>query len=248
MVPEIRHYRDLSGLSHDAARFVLELAGESVRQRGVFSVVLSGGTTPRLLYQELARLSPAAGTSWDQVHFFWGDERCVPPDHPASNYAMARQALIAAIPVPSANVHRIPAEIKPAAAAAEAYEAMLRQFFQPTPHSQPPRFPRFDLVLLGLGSDGHTASLFPGDQVLEERERWVVPVEAPGTSPAVSRVTLTLPVFNRARCVLFLVSRAGKEDVLSKILGEVESEGRLYPAARVQPEDRLLWFIDEGVA
>ncbi|MGD9338197.1 MAG: 6-phosphogluconolactonase, partial [Syntrophobacterales bacterium] len=182
-------------------------------------------------------------------HIFWGDERCVSPDHPDSNFAMAFETLISKAPLPSENVHRVTTEGDLPKAAAREYEKSLREFFQDTAHARVPlAFPSFDLILLGLGKDGHTASLFPGEPVLEEKIRWVVAVAGTSASPAVPRVTLTFPVINQARCVLFLASGSDKRDVFQKILGSPESAAQHYPAARVRPSGSLLWFIDEGLA
>jgi 6-phosphogluconolactonase len=151
------------------------------------------------------------------------------------------------VDIPPANINRIPTEIDSAQAAAEGYEKTLRKFFPPAVGSEEGRyFPSFDLVLLGLGQDGHTASLFPGEAALEERDRWVVAVEGSSASPPVPRITLTLPVINEAKCVLFLASGSNKLKVLQEILNNPHSA--IYPAAHVRPAGKLLWFIDEGVA
>ncbi|UCD71276.1 MAG: 6-phosphogluconolactonase, partial [Syntrophobacterales bacterium] len=186
-------------------------------------------------------------------HFFWGDERYVPRDHPDSNFAMAFRVLISRVPIPSQNVHRIPVEVEHPEGAAEAYERILREFLwspkKADTHSRTPHggelFPAFDLILLGVGKDGHTASLFPGDQALEEENRWVVAVHSPYGFPPVPRITLTLPVINRAGCILFTVSGSGKREVLRSILEDPDSAAHLYPAARVNPQGRVVWLIDE---
>jgi 6-phosphogluconolactonase len=168
---------------------------------------------------------------------------------------MAFRSLISKVPVPSQNVHRISAELSPEEAA-EAYEKVLGEFFRSfvktERHSPVSRgcepFPSFDLILLGVGKDGHTASLFPGHQALEERKRWVAVVRGPYGSPPVPRITLTLPVINRAECVLFMVSGPGKGEVIRSILEDSDPATRSYPAARVSPEGRVVWLIDEGPA
>jgi len=218
MKPEIQRYPNLETLSHAAAEYICILAGESVQKKGVFTVVLAGGKTPELLYETLAHPPFDARIPWPQVHFFWGDERCVPPDHPDSNFGMASRTLISRVPVLPQNVHRIPGEAASPAEAAEEYEKTLREFFTHSIEGSPSRSrlgenhqsPSFDLIILGAGKDGHTASLFPGDPVLEEKARWVASVDTPHGSPPVPRVTLTLPVINRARCVMFLVSGVEK--------------------------------------
>jgi 6-phosphogluconolactonase len=253
---EVKRYPNLKALSRAAAEFTLELAQENVKKHGAFAVALSGGNTPRPLYEALTNPPFEARMPWRNTHLFWGDERCVPTDHPDSNFAMASNTLISRVPIPSQNVHRIPVEIVPADGAAEAYEALLREFFgtfaktDTLPHapygSEP--FPSFDLILLGVGKDGHTASLFPGDRALEEGKSWVVAVRTPHGSPPVPRITLTLPVINRARCVLFLASGAGKREVISSILEGTPPATGSYPAAGVNPDGRLIWLIDEEAA
>jgi 6-phosphogluconolactonase len=250
MKPEIRRYPNLEVLSEAAAELICSLAVRGVNKHGLFTVALSGGKTPKSLYEKLAAPPYEARMPWPHTHLFWGDERCVPPDHPESNFAMAFRALISKVPIPSQNVHPIPAEIEPPEDAAKAYEKTLREFFRSSnthpnrPHEGGP-FPSFDLILLGVGGDGHTASLFPGDQALEESKRWVMAVRTPHGSPPVGRITLTLPLINRGRRILFLVSGSGKRGVLRSILEDPDSASRRYPAARVNPEGRAVWLVDE---
>ncbi len=244
MTPEVRRHSNLESLSLAAAALVVEVARVSVQTRGRFTFVLSGGSSPRMLYERLAEPPFSERMSWSRTYLFWGDERCVPPDHPHSNFGVARQALLSKVPIPAVNVYPMPGAVAPPEAAAVQYEERLRLFFQAGRDFQ---FPVFDLLLLGLGQDGHTASLFPGDPALEEERRWTRAVRATSASPPVPRITLTLPVINRARTVLFLVSGAGKKKVLDAILSEPEKAALRYPAARVRPSDRLLWLIDEGM-
>ena len=244
MKPEIRTYKTLADLSRAAAEFIVGLAEATIKKKNVFTLVLSGGSTPRLLYEDLALQPFSKRIDWHKTHIFWGDERCVPPNHPESNYGLAYQALVSRVDIPPANVHRIPAESGSANAAAEAYEETLHHFFVPSVGSEHgAHLPSFDLILLGLGQDGHTASLFPGDAALEERYRWVAPVDGASASPPVPRVTLTLPVLNEAKRVVFLVSGSRKKGVFEKIMNNPGTAA--YPAARVRPSGRLLWFIDE---
>jgi len=256
MKPEVQRYRNLEALSYAAAEFTCRLAEECMERYGAFTIALSGGNTPRPIYEALARPPFDTRMPWRDIHLFWGDERCVPSDHPDSNFAMAFRTLISKVPVPSQNVHRIPTELNPPEDAAEAYEKILGEFFgsfgklERYSHAsggiEP--FPSFDLILLGVGKDGHTASLFPGNQALEEKKRWVAVVRGPYGSPPVPRITLTLPVINRAECVLFLVSGVGKREVIRSILKDLDPATRSYPAARVSPVGRLVWLIDEGAA
>jgi len=228
---------DADTLLSRAAEVFIRLANEAISIKGSFSVALSGGSTPRLVYAELVK----APLDWHKVHFFWGDERCVPPDHPESNYRMAADSLLNHIAVPSENVHRIQGEF-PAKAAAKQYEDNLHQMFTTD-------LPRIDLILLGLGSDGHTASLFPGSSALQERTHWVAPVpHSIPPPPLVDRVTLTLPAINAAAQIVFLVSGADKTGILASVLHNPSWKTQ-FPVQAVNPTSgHLLWLIDEGAS
>jgi 6-phosphogluconolactonase len=234
MGPEIKIVPDAVTLAHDAAEEFHRLAEAAVQERGRFSVALSGGNTPRTVYSLLA--SEHKQLPWDRIHIFFGDERHVPPDDPDSNFRMASESLLSKVPIPEKNVHRIHAELDAEAAAAE-YEQQLVSFF----HLLNQDWPRFDLIFLGIGEDGHTASLFPGSKALSEASRRVTAnwVEKFKTF----RITLTFPVLNHAAEVVFLVSGASKARILSEILRPGIQK---YPAQSVQPENgRLLWLVDE---
>ncbi|HUO26883.1 MAG TPA: 6-phosphogluconolactonase [Candidatus Aquilonibacter sp.] len=238
---KVRKLTTPQDLFQAAAEEIVQAANAAVRQRGRFTLALSGGSTPRNLYTLLAT-GARASLPWEQMFFFWGDERHVPPTDPESNYRMAQESLLSKAPIPPANVFRIPAENPDAAAAAEAYDQTLRKFFT----VQPGNFPRFDLILLGLGPDGHTASLFPETAALEEKSRLVVAnwVERMKTY----RITLTLPVLNAAECVAFLVSGADKAPALHEVL-EGSAPGEKYPSKLVRPTDgKLVWFVDRAAA
>ena len=232
---------DSEALARAAAEEIVAAAGRAIDARGRFTVALTGGSTPRRTYELLA--DPAAPfrnrLRWDATHVFFGDERHVPPDHPESNYGMARDVLLAH--VPAASVHRMRGEEPPAVAAA-TYEAELRRFFGVAGDDPP----RIDLVLLGLGPDGHTASLFPGSPALDERHRWVVAtfVERLGTH----RITLTLPVIDRAREVLFLVAGTEKAAAVAQALAPAPGSAPV-PAGRVHPAPgALVWLMDRAAA
>lgn len=227
---------DIGGLAGWAAAEFVRLAERSTREKGRFAVALSGGSTPRSLYALLATSAYSRQVPWPDVHLFWGDERCVPPDHAESNYRMAREALLANVEIPTQNIHRMAGEKQPAAAAIE-YEQELKAFFRLAPGE----VPRFDLILLGLGEDGHTASLFPDSDALAETKRLVSANYVAKLNAY--RLTLTLPVLNGAAVVLFLVSGASKATVIDEILRGDELSNR-FPAARVDPPDgRLVWLI-----
>jgi len=228
--------------SFEADRVRDEAAREAVAARGLFSFVLAGGGTPRGLYASLARAPFKDSIDWSATHFFWGDERCVPPDHPHSNYAMAQESMLRFLDVPETNVHRIAADVASPQAAAADYAGVLRGFFGGTA-------PAFDLVLLGIGEDGHTASLFPGSPAREATgDEWVVAVHAPMASPPGDRITLTLPLINRARRVMFLAAGQRKRRVVREIWQDQAAVAEHYPAARVEPQGTLAWYVDESIA
>lgn len=238
MTPTVEVFDDLEALSFAGARLVAASARDAVSAWGRFTWVLSGGRTPRRLYEYVAQ--GLGGTvPWPFVHLLWGDERIVPPTDPGSNYRMADETLVRKVAIPAVNVHRVPAEMRPPDAAARAYEASLRELTGDAP--------AFDLVLLGLGADGHTASLFPGSTALEETARWVVPSNAPeGVTPR-RRLSLTLPALNLARRVVFLVSGAEKARAVKAILGGAPP-GAPLPAARVKPVGQVFWLLDRLAA
>ena len=240
---DVRVYPDLLSLSRAAALEFVARAREAVQTRGLFTVVLSGGSTPRTLYSLLADDPQLRGeVAWDKVHFFFSDERHVPPDHPDNNYRMAYRALLSKIPAPPWNAHRMATELVDAAQVAEYCEQILREFFRLGPEE----FPRFDLVLLGLGSEGHTASLFPGSEALRETKRLAVAawVEALETW----RITLTLPVLNNASEVAFLVSGAEKAEAFRNVLEGSHDPSR-WPAQAVQPtHGSRVFFADQDAA
>jgi 6-phosphogluconolactonase len=226
-------------LFHAAAEEFVRIGNLAITARGRFTVALSGGSTPKSLYSLLA--AQHTTFRWDRTFLFFGDERHVPPDHPDSNYRMVNEALLAQISIPAENVFRVKAENPDAADTALEYENELRRFFA----LQSSEFPRFDLILLGMGPDGHTASLFPGSEGLKEQSRlvianWVEKFNA-------HRITFTFPALNHAAEVMFLASGPDKADIVHQIL-----EGRHtppYPSQQVQPIDgKLLWMLDEAAA
>jgi 6-phosphogluconolactonase len=229
-------FPDARALVRAAAAEVLRRGRRAVRARGRFHLALAGGNTPMALYQALGSGRKARSTLWHHTHLYWGDERAVPPEDPASNYGVAWKVGLQRLAVPAANVHRILGESEDARRAAIVYESELRTQFAGAP------WPRFDLVLLGLGADGHTASLFPGSDALDERERWTE-VAVAGDPPR-PRVTLTLPALNGADGVLFLVSGPSKAAALGRLLG-LPGEAPL-PAQRVHPRGDRLVFADRA--
>jgi 6-phosphogluconolactonase len=237
MKMDTRVFPDIDALSRGALQGLLRISEHAVAERGRFAIALSGGHTPAKLYTLWAQVKKyGLETPWEQVHLFWGDERYVPQDDPLSNYRMTRETLIAHVPIPPENVHPVQTNLPTPEKAAEAYEAELRTFFGAEP-------PAFDLQLLGLGGEGHTASLFPGSRALEEKQRWVAAVEVPAKPPR--RLTLTPVVLNCARNTFFLVAGADKKEILGALRNEPDSMPSRYPAGRIRPKGPVLWFLDE---
>jgi len=235
-------FADARAVAAAAAEAVVESANRAVDRSGQFVVALSGGNTPRGLYERLAAPGFAERIPWDAVHVFWGDERCVPPFDPQSDYAMAKEALLDHVPLAEGHIHRIRGEDDPELVALE-YERLLRRTFVAMT-GPPPTVPgaRFDLALLGLGPDGHTASLFPETAAVKEVERWVVPVQAP-VAPY-RRVSLTPPVLNASARTIFMVTGAEKAPALAAVF-----EGPHDPSAcPAQAIDGAEWFVDAEAA
>jgi 6-phosphogluconolactonase len=235
----VQIFPDKDALDKAAAAFFATRCAESIGATGRFTVALAGGSTPQGLYRLLGSEGFRTRIPWNRVHLFWGDERCVPPSSRKSNYRMAAESLLAHVPVPPGNIHRMQGELPPCEGAAR-YEETLRTFFTG------PGLPVFNLILLGLGPDGHVASLFPYSEGLQERERLVVPNYS--WAEANPRLTLTLPVINRAETILFLVAGEEKRSVVSRVLRRESSPARL-PARAVCPVmGDLLWYLDKTAA
>lgn len=226
-------HADTAALAARAADLFWTVMSTAVRSKGRFTVALSGGDTPRATYADVARRASGTAASWEDVHIFWGDERCVPATDERSNEHMARTALLSRVPIPEAQIHPMRCA-GDAAAAAKMYEGQLR--------AQLGTRPRFDLVLLGLGEDGHTASLFPTSALLSVTEEWVGVAQRPGEGFA--RLTLTLPVINESACVMFLVEGATKAEALRRAI----AGDRSIPASLVRPAGDLYWLVDAPAA
>ncbi len=236
----IEVFADNGALNTAAAERIVAAAGRAVAERGAFHLVLSGGETPKPLYELLATTEWADRLDWRNVHVYWSDERCVPVDDPRSNAGMTRRALLDHVPVPAAQVHPLYFGGSPRQAATD-YEALLRGIASGG-------VPRFDLVLLGLGADGHTASLFPGTAPVAERQRLVCELYLPEQD--MYRLTMTLPLLNQARQVLFMVAGAGKAAMLQQVLSDViDSTGQMPPAKLIRPvSGELEWLVDTAAA
>ncbi len=233
---ELHVSADAEALAHDAARVLTEAA---LAKPGVVRIALSGGSTPKRTYEVLADPPLRERFPWDRVHWFWGDERFVPPTDKDSNFRMTREAMLNRAPVPAANVFAVPTVGLSAAVAASEYEARLKREYGAD--TLDPARALFDVCLLGLGDDGHTASLIPGEPVLEERTRWVAEV---GHGRPEVRITITYPVIDNSAVVVFLVAGAGKRAVLADVL----SGHSQVPAARLHPAGKLLFLTDRAAA
>ena len=241
--PLIRRFRDADQLTRAAAEEFVRLAQQALDERGRFTVALSGGPTPRRLYQLLASSSWSSQIQWEHVHLFWGDERAVGPEHPESNYRMAHESMIEKLAIPNSNVHRMAAEREDRDQAARDYQTEIARVFEVSPEGEPPVL---DLVLLGMGSDGHTASLFPGTAALDETTRWVVPNFV--AKLGAHRLTLTVLILNRAACVMFLVAGSDKAEPLVEVIEGPRDPERL-PAQLINPvSGKLLWLVDDAAA
>jgi 6-phosphogluconolactonase len=237
--PQVQVFGSPQELFTAAATKFCSVGSNAIQERGRFTVALSGGSTPRGLHQELVTHF-SSQLSWDKVFFFWGDERHVPPDSSDSNYRMAKETLLSKLPIPPENISRVPAELPDARQAAAKYEQTIQKFFR----LEPDALPRFDFILLGMGPDGHTASLFPGTAALQEKDHlvvanWVEKLNA-------FRITFTYPVLNHAACVMFLVSGDEKAEMVRRAL---KDPGANLPCQKVRPVDgELLWYLDQGAA
>ena len=240
---EIQIVDNGEAVSRTAAEMLVSLVLETLKTEDSFAVALSGGSTPKNMFSILANDEPLrARMPWDRIHFFWGDERHVPPDHQDSNYHMTNKALLSRVSVPSENIHPIRGENPDAGKAAEEYEQELRDFFK----LERGQLPCFDCVFLGMGTDGHTASLFPGTKALHERERLVVSNRVDKFQSY--RITMTAPVLNNADMVIFLISGQEKAEPLRTVL-EGEKQTDLFPSQLIEPtHGKLLWLVDEAAA
>jgi 6-phosphogluconolactonase len=237
---------DPDALAVRGAELIVGSAREAIRQRGQFTLVLSGGSTPEKTYRQLAGSDTASAIDWSRTYLFLGDERFVPPDDPASNFGMVRRSLLDHVQVPDAHVFPVPSVSESAAKAARQYNETIARFFRQAAQTDPP--PGFDLILLGLGDDGHTASLFPGMSALEVNDAWVTSSPPGILPPPVERVTMTFPILNRARHALFLVAGEKKAQVLHEIL-EGEPSVTNAPAAGIRPvAGAVTWLVDEPAA
>lgn len=239
MRPEIRVFHDSEKLSRHAVSLFIEVSNHAISRRNRFLAALNGGSSPVRFFQLLAT-EYREQVDWSRVNAFWGDERCVPPNDPGSNYRLAMELLINHVSMPTENIHRVKGEMDPVSAA-EDYITILKNFADADL-----KFPRFDFVLLGMGEDGHTASLFPGSPVYVMEP--VLPVTAEYQNRPANRVTMTQLVFNQARTIVFMASGRKKAGVLAQVLSD-RYNPESYPAQRIEPKDgRLIWLVDDAAA
>lgn len=224
---------DKQALSERALEIVVERINTALETRGICTLALAGGSTPKPVYEALSLLN----LPWERLHIFWGDERYVSRDHPDSNQGMARQAWLDKIDIPPENIHPMPTDSQDAVLDAQKYETQLRQWFNLTGSE----FPTFDLILLGMGDDGHTASLFPHTAALDVGDRSITVGDKDGQP----RLTFTVPLINHARSVLFLVSGESKRPALAQVFAEV-SDARAYPSRLIHPQGELIWLLDQA--
>ena len=236
MESNLKVLTDVNALVDDAAVLVVDACREAIAERGQFTIALAGGSTPKPLYEKLS----AQDLPWDKIHVFWGDERYVSATHPDSNEGMARRAWLDRVPFPAENLHPMPTQAIDPAESAQQYEAHLRAFFGDSFFGTQ-EIPTFDLILLGLGDDGHTASLFPHTEVLNLCDR-LIGVGYRGSDP---RLTFTIPLINQARCVLFLVAGSSKKPALNAIFSD-RADPFTYPARFIQPNGKLYWLLDQA--
>lgn len=240
----VKIFDDSEAVARAATEKFIELSRDAIADHGAFSVALAGGSTPKRVYELLASDEFKGQVDWSKVHIFFGDERTVPPDHSDSNFRMANEAMLSKVSIPKENIHRMKGE-GDAAANAEIYDAELRSFFKGG-FKDGENFPRFDLIMLGMGDDGHTASLFPGSEALKEQTAWVVSnwVEKFNTF----RITLSAPAINNARHVMFIITGAGKADRLPEVINGARDTNRL-PSQLIRPTNgELVWYVDRAAA
>lgn len=241
--PEIRILKDLEEVGREASEFFAWVVGQAMNARGSARVALSGGSTPKALFTALTNPASARTVRWSQVEFYFGDERCVPPEHPESNFGLANQALFKPLNIVSSQIVRIEGERARPEETARDYEGQIRQRFSVSP----PAVPKFDLILLGLGDDGHTASLFPDTPALQEGRRLVVPNQAP--RGVRDRITFTVTLINQADTILFIVSGGGKAEAVRAVLEDKDQRPDRFPARLIRPvSGRAVWFLDQEAA
>jgi len=227
---EVKICADKTALIASAQQFIINKIKDTITKKDLCTIALAGGSTPKPIYEAIA----LSDLSWDKIHVFWGDERYVPPTHPDSNQKMAREAWLNKVSIPETNIHPMPTDGANPTEDAQKHDQEIKDFFQEG-------FPSFDIILLGMGDDGHTASLFPHTEALTKCDRLITV----GNNKDSLRLTFTIPLINQAHCVIFLVSGASKQEALVQVFGD-SAENKQYPSKFIQPQGELIWFVDEA--
>jgi len=246
METTVKRFKNIESCSKAGAQWFVKTALRAAEEKGWCSVVLSGGRTPKALFAHLSGREFSGKIPWDLLHIFWTDERWVGVTDPESNFNMARTHLLSKVPLPDSHIHPIRTTFTRTKDGADFYEKEIRTFFISQGRHRDDRFPQFDIMLLGMGTDGHTASLFQGDCAVDERKRWVLPVKAPGGYRVTDRITMTMPVINNATHALFLLSGREKTELLETILRRKKAQTTPCPASLVHPRKELVWFVAES--
>ncbi|MGY6529292.1 MAG: 6-phosphogluconolactonase [Cyanobacterium sp.] len=227
---EVKVFPSKSALIASAQEFIIDKIQDTITKKGICTIALAGGSTPKPIYEAIALRE----LSWDKIHVFWGDERYVPPTHPDSNQKMSKEAWLDKVNIPPQNIHPMPTTGTNPQGDAQKHDQEIRDFF-----NAPQGFPSFDIILLGMGDDGHTASLFPHTKALENTENLVTV----GNKEESLRLTFTAPLINASHCVIFLVSGSNKQNALQQVFSE-DCNPKAYPSNMIQPQGELIWFID----
>ena len=245
MEPELFFLPDLDNLNKVVITSLMLFAHETVSETGRFSIALSGGRTPLSMYSLMADEAVRENFPYFNTHFFWGDERFVKKDHNESNFKRANEVLLSKINIPDENIHSVYQDNMTLQDCADAYNQKIETFFADNLADDIYEEPLFDAILLGLGKDGHTASLFPADKAVDETDKFVVPATAPAEYSVKERITFTLPLINRSRRVYFIVSGKEKQEVVNTIINDPETAEKIYPAARVTAKERIMWYLND---
>jgi 6-phosphogluconolactonase len=244
---QIKEFDEMIKMSGEAAGHIIQLANECVKDKGFFTVALSGGNSPLQIYDRLGDPPLRDKMPWARTLVFWGDDRYLNHTDRESNYHIAHEAMLSKVKIPQANIFRIPTEVAPIEEAACLYERILRKVFVKLGAvDTEKKLPVFDLVILGVGKDGHTASLFPGHKAVNEKEKWVTFVKAHARITLRERITITLPIINAAHNVMFIIAGEGKGQIIKDIFDETRGS-RIYPATMIKPDGQTVWFIDKNI-
>jgi 6-phosphogluconolactonase len=244
MKPRIVYCKNKKEFAKVSGDYIRDLSAECIKKTGRFTIMLPGGSTPETVFEYLALPETQKTIDWRSFFVFWGDERYVPADNPDSNYRMAHRSLLSKVPIQEENIFRVPTEAGTVEEAAKTYEKTLKTFFSKGPMSG--GFPVFDLILLGMGRDGHTASLYPDNPALKEFKRWVTAVRAPASAPVRKRISITFPFINSSTRACFLVTGSEKTEIMKDVLKEESLKEKKIPSSMVNPKEEIIWFTDNS--